>query len=227
MKCVVLTAVFLYFVLVADAEDTSEERKIEPDSFLKAYEDTKNLNSRISSVPKGNRREIDTGYPGSGPGPQYGAPVYVPQKSYGPPVPSYGPPEPIYGPPVHSEPKPIYGPPVHSQPQPVYGPPQPVYGPPQPVYGPPQPVYGPPPPAFNGIPYSLIEGIFDKFKYKLDLFTIGKIILKLVIFKKIVSFIGILCLLLFIPSLKNKNMMQMPQMDEEMFRSFVTNYKYE
>lgn len=137
--------------------------------------------------------------------------------SYGSPEPSYGPPEPIYGPP-----KPIYGPPAHNPPQPVYGPPQPVYGPPQPVYGPPQPVYGPPP-ALHGIPYSLIESVFDKFKYKLDLFTIGKIILKLVIFKKIVSFIGILCLLLFIPSLKNKNMMQMPQMDEEMFRKFPIN----
>ena len=46
--------------------------------------------------------------------------------------------------------------------------------------------------------------IWDKLKFKLDLFTIGKIILKLVIFKKVVSLIAILCLLMFIPTLKHK-----------------------
>lgn len=46
-------------------------------------------------------------------------------------------------------------------------------------------------------------GILDKFKFKLDLFTLGKILLKIVIFKKIVSLIAIICLLLFIPSLKH------------------------
>lgn len=47
-------------------------------------------------------------------------------------------------------------------------------------------------------------GILDKLKFKIDLFTIGKIILKLIIFKKIVALIAILCLLLFLPSLKHK-----------------------
>ncbi|KAL3276456.1 hypothetical protein HHI36_011837 [Cryptolaemus montrouzieri] len=200
LKCVVFLTVFYAVLFVNSAEDKGGSIN---DSYLEAYTETKNLNSRNPPVVKGNRREIDTGYPYPGfpTGPQYN-PVYIPQKNYGSPS-SYGPP------------------------QPVYGPPQPVYGPPQPVYGPPQPIYGPPsqPSNFNGLPYSLIESIIDKFKFKLDLFTIGKIILKLVIFKKIVSFIAILCLLLFIPSLKNKNMMQMPQMeDDQLFRNFAEGY---
>ncbi|XP_044757802.1 uncharacterized protein LOC123315958 [Coccinella septempunctata] len=214
MKC--MNVVLLYFAVQMVGADHGGKQKIsESDSFLKAYEDTKNLDSQISSVTTANRREIFSSYPytDSGPGHHYGPPLYFPQKNYGPPDPSYGFPEPIYGPTVHGSPKPIFGPQVHQQP--IYGPPQPAYGTSQPVHGPLS--------TLNGIPYSLIESIFDKFKYKLDLFTIGKIILKLVIFKKIVSFIGILCLLLFIPSLKNKNIMQMPQMDDEMFRSFGIN----
>lgn len=64
--------------------------------------------------------------------------------------------------------------------------------------------YGPPPPHSYGIPYAFLEGILDKFKLKWDLITLFKILLKLVIFKKIVSFIAIICLLLFIPWLKAK-----------------------
>ncbi|KAI4460197.1 hypothetical protein MML48_6g00015779 [Holotrichia oblita] len=97
----------------------------------------------------------------------------------------YGPPKPIYGPP-----KPIYGPPM-PYPPPNYGPYPPA----------PPPNYGPPEPA---LPHALL-GLLDKIKYKIDLLTIGKIILKLVIFKKIVLWIGIICLLLFLPSLKNKH----------------------
>lgn len=101
---------------------------------------------------------------------------------------SYNPPAPQYGPPPNYSPN--------------YGPPQ--YGPPAPHYGPPNHHYGPiHPEPVHGIPYSLIENLLDKFKFKLDLFTLGKILLKLVIFKKIVSLIAILCLLLFIPSLKH------------------------
>lgn len=70
-----------------------------------------------------------------------------------------------------------------------YGPPA-YYPPPQP-----EPVYG--------VPHALISGLLDKLKFKLDLFTLGKIILKLVLFKKLVSFIAVICLLLFIPSLKH------------------------
>lgn len=39
---------------------------------------------------------------------------------------------------------------------------------------------------------------------KFDLILMSKILLKLIIFKKIVKFIGIICLLLFIPVLKKK-----------------------
>lgn len=93
-----------------------------------------------------------------------------------------------------------------------------MYGPPQipatqawpaPVYGAPTaPVYGPPPPTtIAGIemPHAMM-GFLDQFKMKLNIFTILKIILKLVIFKKIVKFIAILMLLLFIPQFKPKEM---------------------
>lgn len=67
-------------------------------------------------------------------------------------------------------------------------------------YGlPPVPHYGP----LYEVPHAML-GILDKLKMKLDLFTIGKIILKLVIFKKVVALIAILCLLLFLPTLKHK-----------------------
>lgn len=56
---------------------------------------------------------------------------------------------------------------------------------------------------FYGVPHAL-GSIWDKLKLKLDLFFLGKILLKLIIFKKIVSFIAVICLLLFIPSLKKK-----------------------
>lgn len=68
------------------------------------------------------------------------------------------------------------------------------------------PVYSGP---MHETPHALL-GLLDKFKFKIDLFTIGKIILKLVIFKKIVSLIAILCLLLFLPSLKHQ-----PNKDDE------------
>lgn len=48
--------------------------------------------------------------------------------------------------------------------------------------------------------------LLDKFKFKLDLFTIGKILIKLIIFKKIVKFIALICLLLFLPKLQAKHM---------------------
>lgn len=99
---------------------------------------------------------------------------YLPQNNYGPPK-KYGAPSDYYGPP-----KQTYGPPMHS------------YGPPAPVYGPPKPVYG--------VPYEA-PSFFDKIDFKLDLLTFAKILLKLVIFKKIVKFIAMVCLLFFIPKL--------------------------
>lgn len=39
---------------------------------------------------------------------------------------------------------------------------------------------------------------------KFDLILMSKILLKLIIFKKIVKFIGVICLLMFLPMLKKK-----------------------
>lgn len=55
--------------------------------------------------------------------------------------------------------------------------------------------------SFYGMPHAMLS-FLDKIKMKLNVFTILKIILKLVIFKKIVSFIALICLLLFIPKFK-------------------------
>ncbi|XP_044262519.1 uncharacterized protein LOC123009983 [Tribolium madens] len=112
---------------------------------------------------------------------------------------------------------------------PYPGPPKYTYGPPSaPAYGPPLqpypvPVYGPPAPApIYGTPHGVL-GLLDKLKFKLDLFTLGKILLKIVLFKKFVSFVAILCLLLFIPYLKHKVDGGMPEGgddDDEAMRSF-------
>ncbi|KAM7361021.1 uncharacterized protein ACRADG_009271 [Cochliomyia hominivorax] len=131
-----------------------------------------------------NSHQTDTDYNGD-----FGGYNYTP-----PPNNQYLPP---------STPAPVYGPPA-----PVYGPPAPVYGPPAPAYGPPAPVYGPPQPTyFKPVPYPYHPrdhlSLLHKIKTKINLFTIGKIILKLLIFKKIVKFIGVICLLLFLPKLKD------------------------
>lgn len=68
-------------------------------------------------------------------------------------------------------------------------------------YGPPN--YYPPPEPVYGVPHAML-GLLDKFKVKLDLFTLAKILLKLILFKKLVSFIAIICLFLFIPWLKHE-----------------------
>ncbi|KAF5303807.1 hypothetical protein FQR65_LT18952 [Abscondita terminalis] len=73
------------------------------------------------------------------------------------------------------------------------------YPPSRPVYG--SPITYTPEPMF-GIPYAL-TGLIDKIKSKLEVLTLLKILLKLVLFKKFVSFVGIICLLLFIPWLKD------------------------
>lgn len=56
--------------------------------------------------------------------------------------------------------------------------------------------------------------LLHKIKTKINLFTIGKIILKLLIFKKIVKFIGVICLLLFLPKLKDM-FKEEPSSDED------------
>ncbi|XP_026674057.1 uncharacterized protein LOC108630568 isoform X2 [Ceratina calcarata] len=125
-----------------------------------------------------------------------------------------------YGPPVQQPPRPVYGPAFNDYPSSDHGsylPPHQAYGPPAsapapaPVYVP----YGAPESVHLGLPsidFSL------PFSLKLNAFTLAKIILKLVIFKMIVKFIAVICLLLFIPKLeikKNKGGMQNDDDDEE------------
>uniref|UniRef100_A0A182T9W6 Uncharacterized protein n=1 Tax=Anopheles maculatus TaxID=74869 RepID=A0A182T9W6_9DIPT len=146
----------------------------------------------------------------------------VPSSSYDYSVPSanYGPPtstgNELYQPAPHKE----YGPP----PKPVYGPPKSIYGPPPP---PPPPPGGP---VSHGMPYFSPENwLLSKLKFKFDLFTIGKILLKLVIFKKIVKFIALLCLLFFIPTLKPSGGggHSEESSEEDRRRSYDLQYDYE
>lgn len=86
---------------------------------------------------------------------------------------------------------------------------------PGPVYGPPKPInmynYAGPPHAYN-LPGE--HWLLDKLKLKLDLFTIGKLLLKLIIFKKIIKFIAVICLLLWLPKFQTKHMKDMEEEDE-------------
>ncbi|XP_062539682.1 uncharacterized protein LOC134207787 [Armigeres subalbatus] len=119
-----------------------------------------------------------------------------------------------------------YGAPPNS-----YGPPpKAVYGPPKPVYGPPQPVYGPPPPQpmTHGTPHMSPESwLFSKLKMKLNWFTLAKILLKIVIFKKIVKFLALLCLLFFIPTLKPAESDSDHSDDESRRRGYDLEYDYD
>lgn len=120
----------------------------------------------------------------------------APPNTYGPPANSYGPPANTYGPPAQT-----YGPPAQ-----VYGPPAQNYGPPVQSYGPPAhkpvPVYGPPLKPSYGVPYTAPGlGFLDKLSLKLDILTVAKLLLKFLIFKKIVTMIAVVCMLLVIPKL--------------------------
>lgn len=136
----------------------------------------------------------------------YGNPVkFEPEITYNAPTNTYGPPAQNYGPPVHTygPPAQTYGPPA----QQTYGPPAQTYGPPASVYGPPinkpfLPVYGPPLKPTYGVPYTAPGiGFLDKLSLKLDILTIAKLLLKLLIFKKIVTMVAVVCMLLVIPKL--------------------------
>lgn len=48
-------------------------------------------------------------------------------------------------------------------------------------------------------------GLFDKFSKKVDLVLLTKIFLKVIIFKSVVKFIALLCLLFFIPALNSED----------------------
>nr|XP_003705971.1 PREDICTED: uncharacterized protein LOC100879861 [Megachile rotundata] len=124
-----------------------------------------------------------------------------------------------------------YGPP--QTPRPVYGPAfndyysgqdhaGNAYLPPQQAYGPPSTSYGLPyghgtshdMPETTHIGLPTIDFSWP-FALKLNAFTLAKILLKLVIFKLIVKFIAIICLLLFIPKLEIKKGNKVNSSDDE------------
>lgn len=120
----------------------------------------------------------------SAPSNSYGAPTYsvqsVPSNSYGP----------TYGAPGTSS----------YYPQSSYGQPHPTYG---------APSYYPPATAMSSSQPETQKGshhdwFLAKIIKKFDLVLLSKIILKLIIFKKIIKFIAVICLLMFIPLLKKK-----------------------
>lgn len=140
-----------------------------------------------------------------------------PPNTYGPPSSSYGPPAQSYGPPAHT-----YGPPAQN-----YGPPAHSYGPPvhKPLPAPPPPpVYGPPGPPLKpsyGVPYTAPGfGFLDKLSLKLDILTIAKLLLKFLIFKKLVTMLAVVCMLLVIPKLISFKKDDSGQSNDEDERNF-------
>nr|CAD7405867.1 unnamed protein product [Timema cristinae] len=113
-------------------------------------------------------------------------------------------------PPPYTAPAPAHSyytpssPPPYTAPAPAHS-----YGPP---LSPSYPVYGPPPSSVYGAPHSAPTNGFNLMG--LDIHTILKILLKITIFKLIVKFITILCLLLFIPKFDMGSNTSTP-MDEE------------
>ncbi|XP_029162940.1 uncharacterized protein LOC114934446 isoform X2 [Nylanderia fulva] len=198
------------------------------DSYLEALRHSRNSEDPREGIvqtdlkTKTNRREYTQG-PIYRPETEYGSPESSyppknPQVTYGGPSNSY--PQSFKPSTGYNVPQNSYGPPQNpygTSQNPSYYPQTPSYGPPENSYPPPQQGYGPsvhtsiPTPIYSA-PYALpdVSSIsllpsFDlglPFALKLNAFTIAKIILKLVIFKMIVKFIAVICLLLFIPKLE-------------------------
>lgn len=121
-----------------------------------------------------------------------------PSSSYNVPSSSYGSPGASYGSPGASSyyPATSYGPPSSYGPSPSYGPSSSHY--------PTTTVIHQMPTMPEAQKSSHSEWFIAKLMKKFDLILVSKILLKLIIFKKIVKFIGIICLLMFIPILKKK-----------------------
>lgn len=119
-----------------------------------------------------------------------------PAHTYGAPASNYGTPASAYGAPHNS-----YGAPANS-----YGAPSQSYGSPHSAYGIPASYYPAPTMEMpmHAQKSSAGHWLISKILKKFDIILMSKILLKLIIFKKIVKFIGIICLLFFIPTLKKK-----------------------
>ncbi|XP_031771243.1 uncharacterized protein LOC100869260 isoform X1 [Apis florea] len=129
-----------------------------------------------------------------------------------------------YGPPQSSYGSPSYGPPPSNDYS--YGTSGGGYSPYQPQQGETR-AYGAPHGISDSVQLSLPSIDFSwPFALKLNAFTLAKILLKLVIFKMIVKFIAVICLLLFIPKLEIKkgnkgNNMEGSNDDEDEGRRFL------
>uniref|UniRef100_A0A2A4J6B0 Uncharacterized protein n=1 Tax=Heliothis virescens TaxID=7102 RepID=A0A2A4J6B0_HELVI len=187
-------------VVIITAKDGEKKISNRDDSYQPAgydYSPPFSSDSGFSSSGSSGYASGSNSY--SSPSSSYGPPVkFEPEITYNAPPNTYGPPSPNYGPPAHS-----YGPPA-----PSYGPPAQTYGPPAQSYGPPihkplpPPIYGPPLKPSYGVPYTAPAlGFLDKLSLKLDILTIAKLLLKLLIFKKLVTMLAVVCMLLVIPKL--------------------------
>ncbi|XP_068617452.1 LOW QUALITY PROTEIN: uncharacterized protein [Battus philenor] len=196
-------------VIIITAKDGEKKITNRDDSYQSVYDYSPPYSSSDSSSfsSPGSSYSAPTASNSYSPPSNYGPPVKfesditysAPSNTYGPPSSSYGPPSSSYGPPSSS-----YGPPTHTggpyPPAPTYGPPSYSYGPP--VHKPLPPIYGPPLKPSYGIPYTAPGlGFLDKLSLKLDILTIAKLMLKFLIFKKIVTMIAVVCMLLVIPKL--------------------------
>ncbi|CAB3254745.1 unnamed protein product [Arctia plantaginis] len=186
-------------VVIITAKDGEKKIANRDDSYNSGYDYSPPFSSDSSFSSSGPSASNSYLPPSS----SYGSPVKfeseitydAPPNTYGPPAQTYGPPAHTYGPPAQT-----YGPPAHS-----YGPPAQSYGPPihKPLPPPlPPPIYGPPLKPSYGVPYTAPAfGLLDKLAFKLDILTIAKLLLKLLIFKKLVTMLAVVCMLLVIPKL--------------------------
>ncbi|TGZ50139.1 Uncharacterized protein DBV15_00834 [Temnothorax longispinosus] len=201
---------YLQALMHSRNSDDPREGIVQTDSKTKAnrraeyvqgpiYKPETEYGSPDSTYPS-KRPRITYGGPNSPPSPSDSYPQPFRPSDYNTPQNSYGPPQNSYGPPNDGT---SFYPQISS-----YGPPG-NYLPPQQGeargYGPsvPTPIYGAPyalPETHISLLPSIDLGL--PLALKLNAFTIAKIILKLVIFKMIVKFIAVICLLLFIPKLE-------------------------
>lgn len=195
-------------VVIVTAKDGEKKITNRDDSYQSGYDYSPPFSSDTSFSSSGSSSFSGPSSSNSylPPSSSYGSPVKFepeitynsPPNTYGPPSSNYGPPANSYGPPANT-----YGPPAHT-----YGPPAQTYGPPAQTYGPPiqkplpPPLYGPPLKPSYGVPYTAPGlGFLDKLSLKLDILTIAKLLLKFLIFKKLVTMLAVVCMLLVIPKL--------------------------
>ncbi|KAG7200796.1 hypothetical protein KM043_003169 [Ampulex compressa] len=223
------------YVSIASRNAPWRSERVSPkrDSYLEALRHSRTNEGPKQEIvkpqgPSGNKKSsIRREYIGSEEGP-----VYIPEREYGSP-PSGA--SNSYSLATHPSSNTNGIDSTYNGPHSAYGPPHRPYGH-QNSYGDltissySQQAYGPPSYSY-GAPHALPEtpqiSIFPSFDFswpfalKLNAFTLAKILLKLVIFKMIVKFIAVICLLLFIPKLEMKKNNQNDMDDEEEGRQYL------